>query len=65
MRFVTQNEIEYLGSNGGEVANPELVNEMCRRLNALRQFDQNFSKNDWQPHAHDGISPASARLRLA
>jgi hypothetical protein len=52
MRFVTQSEIEYLGSNDQRVAaDPNLIDEMSQRLNALRRYDQNFSESDWRPHA--------------
>lgn len=65
MRSVMQNEIEYLGANDGEVANPALVDEMCRRLNALRRFEQNINESDWRPQAHKTNSLASStHIRL-
>ena len=52
MRSVIRNEIEYLGLNDGLVAaDPKLIDEMCRRLDALRRYDQNFCDCDWRPLA--------------
>jgi hypothetical protein len=50
MVFATRNEIEYLNSRA-EVSeqNPVLVREMCRRLDALRRYDQHFCDADWRP----------------
>jgi hypothetical protein len=48
--FATRDEIEYLNSRAQESdQNPMLVREMCRRLDALRRYDQHFSTADWRP----------------
>jgi len=47
--FATRDEIEYLSSRGDASENPDLVREMCRRLYALRRYDQHFSDADWRP----------------
>jgi hypothetical protein len=65
MRFANQNEIELLGSNDGRVAaDSQLIDEMCRRLNALRRYDQNISESDWRPHARDVNWRPDSHLRL-
>lgn len=66
MRFATKNEIEYLGWNEGHgAADPQLIADMCRRLNALRCLDQNISESDWQPHSRAALGLADSHLRLA
>jgi hypothetical protein len=51
MRSAATNEIEYLGRiEGTSTANPRLIREMSRRLDALRRFDQSFCDADWRPH---------------
>jgi hypothetical protein len=59
MRFATRNEIEYLSSIDGDAkTDAGTIDEMTRRLDALRRFDQNFFKADWQPeHNHSGCLP--------
>jgi hypothetical protein len=54
MRFGTRNEIEYLSSiDGNAKTDAGTIDEMTRQLDALRRFDQNFFKADWQPeHIH-------------
>jgi hypothetical protein len=50
MRAAAWSEIEYLGAIEGVTAkDPRVISEMCRRLEALRRFDQNFSDADWKP----------------
>jgi hypothetical protein len=50
MRFATRQEIEYLGSHEADSANDStLIDEMTRQLDALRRFDQYYSKADWRP----------------
>jgi len=61
MRFATMQEIEYLGSV--DVKTPTdsgLIDEMSRRLNALRCLDQFFCKDDWRP---EGSRDAARRDR--
>lgn len=59
MRFATLQEIEYLDSV--DVTAPTdsgLIDEMSRRLSALRCLDQFFCKEDWRPeNATDVAGP--------
>jgi hypothetical protein len=50
MTFTTRNEIEYLSSIGPcSLPDPKLIQEMSRRLDALRRYDQHFCDSDWTP----------------
>jgi hypothetical protein len=49
MRFTTSDEMEYLSSKSNFDDDPALVEELSRRLDALRRFDQHYVNNDWQP----------------
>jgi hypothetical protein len=50
MRFATLQEIEYLDSVDGKTPTDlGLIDEMSRRLDALRCLDQFFCKEDWRP----------------
>jgi hypothetical protein len=50
MRFATRQEIEYLGSLDAKTSkDSDLIDEMSRRLDALRRYDQLFSDSDWRP----------------
>jgi hypothetical protein len=58
MRFATRNEIEYLHSIDGDTdADAGTIDEMTRQLDALRRFDQNFSRADWRPEHNRGARP--------
>ena len=55
MRFATRNEIEYLSAIDGDAkTDAGTIDEMTRRLDALRRFDQNFFEADWQPEHNHG-----------
>jgi hypothetical protein len=55
-------EMEYLGSrDGGAHVDPELIDEMWHRLDALRRHDQDFDASDWRPGATDGRQPPNPR----
>jgi len=56
MRLATTKEIEYLGAVDGKTASDAgLIDEMSRRLDVLRRFDQCFCDEDWHPHfVNDG-----------
>jgi hypothetical protein len=50
MRFATRSEIEYLDAADGHAeTDASLIDEMTRRLDALRRMDQYVCKADWQP----------------
>jgi hypothetical protein len=50
MWFTTRKEIEYLNSvDPKTVGNRRLVEELSRRLDALRRYDQHYSDADWRP----------------
>ena len=52
MRFATTQEIEYLDSVDGRTpTDVGLIDEMSRRLHALRCLDQFFCKEDWRPQS--------------
>jgi hypothetical protein len=52
MRFSTTQEMEYLGSIDHESATElRLIDELSRRLDALRRFDQYFCEADWRPRS--------------
>jgi hypothetical protein len=54
MSIGTRHEIEYLRSIDREFNwDPQLIDEMEERLEALRQLDQCVSEADWHPHATD------------
>ena len=62
MRFATMHEIEYLDSV--DVTTPTdsgLIDEMSRRLNALRCFDQFFCKDDWRPENASDVAGRDRR----
>ncbi len=59
MRFATVNEIEYLSSLGGNgAADVNLIQEMSRRLDALRRYDQYICDADLRPCRDRGSQPA-------
>lgn len=61
MRFATRREIEYLDSvDGDSETDAGTIEEMARRLDALRRFDQNFCKADWRPDRNRGMGIPSA-----
>ena len=50
MWFTTRKEIEYLNSIDSQAGgNRPLVDELSRRLDALRRYDQHFCDADWHP----------------
>jgi hypothetical protein len=50
--------MEYLGAARGRNREDEkLVQELGRRLDALRRFDQLFGDADWQPRARGSTGP--------
>jgi hypothetical protein len=58
MSYSTRNEIEYLSSIGAQSSvDLQLIQEMSRRLDALRRYDQYFCAADWMPE------PISSRDR--
>lgn len=64
MPYANQHEIEYLGAVGGNAAaDREMIDEMRRRLDALRRYDQSFSDNDWRPCGLDKGWPRESPLR--
>jgi len=59
--FASRDEIEYLNSRAeASDQSPALVREMCRRLDALRRYDQHFSDADWRPD-HSGRQARNGR----
>jgi len=55
MRCAARKEMEYLGAIRGR--NPEeasLAQELGRRLDALRRYDQYFCDGDWRPRSRRG-----------
>jgi hypothetical protein len=56
MRFAATKEIEYLSSRCGHGSEDTgLVEELSRRLEALRRYDQVFCHADWlPPRRHEG-----------
>ena len=53
MRYAARKEMEYLGSvRGRNAEDRDLVQELGRRLDALRRYDQYFCDADWQPRSH-------------
>lgn len=56
-----RNEIDYLGSRDRDRDNYRaFAEEMVRRLDALRRYDQDFDERDWQPNAREtGWQPYS------
>jgi len=50
MRGAARYEMEYLGAaRGRNREDAKLVQELGRRLDALRRFDQCFGDADWRP----------------
>ena len=46
-------EMEYLGATGdGSLEDAQLAQELGRRLEALRRYDQHFCDSDWRPRAN-------------
>jgi hypothetical protein len=66
MGYANQHEIEYLGSLAGESAGDrQLIDEMQRRLDALRRNDQNFSNSDRRPRAANAGWRPDSPIRMA
>jgi hypothetical protein len=61
MRFATRQEIEYLSATDMMAdRDASLIDELARRLDALRCYDQHFSRADWRPRSETvGISEAT------
>jgi hypothetical protein len=52
MRFAARKEMAYLGAiRGRNAEDRDLVQELGRRLDALRRYDQYFCDADWQPRS--------------
>jgi hypothetical protein len=65
MRNANQHEIEYLGLLGGKASgDPEMIDELRQRLDALRRYDQNFSESDWRPRAATASWPPESPWRM-
>ena len=57
MRGAARYEMEYLGAaRGRNREDAKLVQELGRRLDALRRFDQFFGDADWRPRARGSDS---------
>jgi hypothetical protein len=51
MRDGIHNELDYLGSIDRDAkSNSAFAEELVRRLDALRRYDQDFDESDWRPH---------------
>jgi hypothetical protein len=65
MRYANQHEIEYLGLLSGKASGDvEMMDELRRRLDALRCYDQNFSESDWRPRMVGTSWPPESPLKL-
>ena len=50
MRFAARKEMDYLSaSRGRNTEDAGLIQELGRRLEALRRYDQYFCHADWRP----------------
>jgi hypothetical protein len=61
MRFAASREMEYLGTTRGRnTEDLRLIEELGRRLEALRRYDQYFCDADWRPQSGPKGLPRSA-----
>jgi hypothetical protein len=55
---VAGSEIEYLSRRANEKNDTHMIEELSRRLDALRCFDQLVCESDWQPRSQTlGCAP--------
>jgi hypothetical protein len=59
MRGAARYEMEYLGAaRGRNREDAKLAQELGRRLDALRRFDQFFADADWRPRTRSSTRPS-------
>lgn len=64
MRSASRAEMEYLGSLTGQQVDTRQIRELSRELDALRRYDQHYSKQDWSPSQRIAYPTLGSRSHL-